>query len=193
MLTCHLFSRRVQAALLLLGVKTGTVSYGEPWPGQQFRSQQATWTLLYSQGSQDQIPHPRPFPRAGGEGTRGRWCGSPLPQSEAVWVTVRWGWGGGLCHPSPTCAQFILIRVDLHLLLLSAWPHLRGCSYYLQFTDKATEPQRDLHRKDLNSGLSVCLSPNAIFSLPNLTTLPEKSSTALLGRGGLPKRKEKGA
>lgn len=153
MLTCHLFSRRVQAALLLLGVKTGTVSYGEPWPGQQFRSQQATWTLLYSQGSQDQIPHPRPFPRAGGEG----------------------------------------IRVDLHLLLLSAWPHLRGCSYYLQFTDKTTEPQRDLHRKDLNSGLSVCLSPNAIFSLPNLTTLPEKSSTALLGRGGLPKRKEKGA
>lgn len=126
MLICHLFSRRLQAALLLLGVKAGTVSYGELWPGQEFGFQQATWTLLCSQGSQDQIPHPKPFPRAGEKGQqedgvahfyrslklRGSQSGGKVSASLPPWYTI---------HPyqsGPASPASLSLATSVRLFLL---------------------------------------------------------------------------
>lgn len=98
MLICHLFSRRLQAALLLLGVKAGTVSYGELWPGQRVQIPASHMDSPMFPGVTGPDPSPKTFPKGRGEGTTRRWCGSLLPQPEAAWVTVGWE---GLCQPSP--------------------------------------------------------------------------------------------
>lgn len=120
------------------GVKARSVSDDEPWPGQPFRSQQAT--LTNSQGSQDQIPYSQDLSQGQRQKGQSRRQRASTAQPAAGWAPAG---REGPCQPSPLCAQFSLIGVastHLHLLaLLISQPHLRGCSYYPQLTDKIAE------------------------------------------------------